>query len=303
MKQKSNNQLKKTFFGKKILVTGGTGSIGSEIVRQLLQFSPLQIRIYSRDETKHFFLKYELDRIKTKTEMRFLIGDIRDKERLDKAMGGIDIVFHAAALKHVSFCEYNSFEAIKTNIVGTQNLIDLSIKHEVQKVIAISTDKAVYPTTCMGMTKLLMEKMIVNSRYYLGDASTKFCVVRFGNVIDSRGSVLPLWREQIKNGGPVTVTDKHMKRFFMTIADAVKLVFIAASVTRGSEIFILKMKEATIWRLAKKIIKEKSSGKPIEIKIVGKQETEKITERLFTEEEKGILINKKSFYIIPPENK
>lgn len=301
MKHKFSKKIKNIFYGKKILITGGTGSIGSEIVRQLIPFSPSQIRIYSRDETKHFFLQQELKKNNTTVDIRYLIGDIRDAERLDKAMGEIDIVFHAAALKHVSFCEYNPFEAIKTNVYGTQNVINAAIKHNVRKVIGISTDKAVYPTTFMGITKLLMERMIINSIYYLGGATTKFCIVRFGNVIDSRGSVMPLWREQIKNGGPVTITDKHMKRFFMTIPSAVGLVFTAVSIMKGQEIFILKMKEKGIFGLAKKTIKENSKGKRVGIQIIGKHEREKLSERLFTDEEKDCLIEEKSFYIIPPQ--
>lgn len=296
-----NRKLDRVFKNTVILVTGGTGSIGSEIVRQLVQYKPRQIRIYSRDESKHFFLQQELERTKIKTDIRYLIGDIRDKERLDKAMYGVDIVFHGAALKHVPYCEYNPFEAVKTNVHGTQNLIDLALFHDVKKVIAISTDKAVYPNTVMGITKLLMERMITSSHYYLGDAHTKFSVVRFGNVLNSRGSVVPTWIDQIENGGPVTVTDKTMTRFFMSIPDAVNLVFLATSIMLGQEIFSLKMHERNIYELAQETIQTYAKGKKIKIAITGSREREKIHERLYTEEEKELMIEKEKFCIILPD--
>ena len=196
-KKSSSNSLSRVFGGKIILVTGGTGSIGSQIVRKLLPYKPKQIRVFSRDESKHYFLQQELDEIRGKTDIRYLIGDIRDKERLDKAFFQADIVFHAAALKHVPYCEYNPFEAIKTNVNGTQNIIDSALKQNVDKVIAVSTDKAVYPNTIMGVTKLLAERMLVGAQSYLGNARTKFSVVRFGYVINSRGSVIPTWIEQL----------------------------------------------------------------------------------------------------------
>lgn len=292
------SNLQKIFKGKVILVTGGTGSIGSEIVRQLLPFEPAQIRIYSRDETKHYFFQKELDAIPHKTEIRPLIGDVRDKERLDMAMGGVDIVFHAAAMKYVSYCEYNPFEAVKTNVHGTQNVIDAAIHRNVEKVVSISTDKAVNPSNIMGVTKLLMEKMIIGANSYIGESRTRFSVVRFGNVLDSRGSVIPLWVHQIKNGGPVTVTDKKMMRFFMTIPNAVNLVFRATASVEGGEIFILKMKEENIYELAQKTIAEYGAGKDIPIEITGAGEGEKFTERLFTDEEKLNMVEEELYYVI-----
>jgi FlaA1/EpsC-like NDP-sugar epimerase len=296
-----NKKLSRLFKGKNILVTGGTGSIGSEIVRQLLNYQPKQIRVYSRDESKHFFLQQEIGVKKKKTEIRYLIGDIRDKERFEKAFLNIDIVFHAAALKHVPYCEYNPFEAIKTNVHGTQNLVDLAIKYNVKKVVAISTDKAVNPNTVMGVTKLLMERIVVGTKNYLGNAITKFSVVRFGNVLNSRGSVVPLWREQIKNGGPVTVTDKKMRRFFMTIPEAVNLVFLASSKMLGEEVFVLKMKEENIYDLAQKTILETAKNQSIKIKIIGAREREKLVEYLYTDEEKSLMIENKHFYVILPD--
>ncbi len=298
------DKFKKIFKGKRILVTGGTGSIGSEIVRQLLKFNPKQIRIFSRDETKQFYLRQEFSQLaKNLKILRFLIGDIRDKDRLDRAFNNIDIVFHAAALKHVPFCEDNPFEAIKTNVVGTQNVIDLSIDHRVEKMVAISTDKAVYPNTFMGITKLMMERMVVSAPNYSGNPEIKFAVVRFGNVINSRGSVLPLWMEQIKKGGPVLVTDKNMERYFMSIQEAVHLVFLATSKMLGSEIFVLKMPKYNIYELASELIKRYSNGKKIGLKIVGARDKEKMTERLFTDEEAEHMIDAGLFNIILPDNK
>lgn len=300
---KTELNLKKHFANKKILITGGTGSIGSEIVRQLLKFKPKQIRIYSRDEYKHFFLQKELCELNRSIDIKFLIGDIRDKERLSKAFRSVDIVFHAAALKHVPFCEYNPFEAIKTNVYGTQNVIDLAIEHNVEKVIAISTDKAVYPNGIMGITKLLMERMITSSYHYIGPAKTKFAVVRFGNVLNSRGSVIPTWIEQINKGNDVTVTDKNMKRYFISIPEAVELVFLATSKTQGGEIFVLKMKEYNVYDLAKETIKKYSKGKKINIKLIGPREREKMSEELFTKEEEDLMIKRERYYIISPNKK
>ena len=232
--------------------------------------------------------------------MRFLIGDIRDKDRLNRAFNDIDIVFHAAALKHVPFCEDNPFEAIKTNIQGTQNVLDLAIDHKVEKVIAISSDKAVYPNTVMGISKLMMERLVVSASNYSGDPKIKFAVVRFGNVVNSRGSVIPLWVEQVKKGRSVTVTSEKMERFFMRIEDAVNLVFVAATVMLGQEIFVLKMPNFNILELAKEVIKIHGNSQKIDIKFTGAREREKMQERLFTDEEKEFMIDAGIFNIVQP---
>src|SRR3989338_4125299 len=194
--------MKNIFKSKIILVTGGTGSIGSEIVRQLLKKGPKTIRVLSRHEEGHHQLMHELAGEEEK--MRFIIGDIRDRERLALAMEGVDYVFHAAALKHVPLCEYNPFEAVKTNIIGSQNIIDMAIKHNVNKVIAISTDKAVNPTGIMGVSKLMMEKLFTSAQFYT-KKSPCFSCVRFGNVIWSDGSVLRLWNQQINEDNYIRV--------------------------------------------------------------------------------------------------
>lgn len=289
------------FKNKRILVTGGTGSIGSEIVRQLIPLKPKQIRIYSRDESKQYHLQHELNYFTHNKEiLRFLIGDIRDKERLKRAFNDIDLVFHAAALKHVPFCEDNPFEATKTNVNGTQNVLDLAIDHRVEKVIAISSDKAVNPNTFMGITKLMMERMVISAENYSGQTKTKFAAVRFGNVINSRGSVIPLWIDQIKKGGPVTVTDKKMERYFMTIKDAVNLIFMSVKIMLGNEIFVLKMPKCNIYELAQEVINRYGNGRKIKIKITGARKREKLDEKLFTEEEAELMIDSGLFNIIQP---
>ena len=292
------DDFQKVFQGKRILVTGGTGSIGSEIVRQLLNYTPKQVRVYSRDDSKQFELQQELDSEKSRKILRFLIGDIRDKDRLNRAFNDIDIVFHTAALKHVSFCEINPFEAIKTNIQGTQNVLELAIDHKVEKVIAISSDKAVYPNTVLGISKLMMERLMIAASNYSGHPESKFSVVRFGNVINSRGSVIPLWINQIKKGKEVTVTHEKMERYFMSTANAVNLVFMATQIMLGSEIFVLKMSKYNIHALAQEVIKRYGKGEKIKIKIIGMREREKINEKLFTEEEEELMIDVGPFNII-----
>src|SRR3989344_3193062 len=220
----------KLFKDKTILVTGGTGSIGSEIVRQLLNYDPKVIRILARHEDRHYTLMHELG--VNHAKLRFIVGDIRDKDRLRMAMDGVDIVFHAAALKQVPMCEYNSFEAVKTNVIGTQNVIEVARDFNVEQVIGVSTDKVVDPQGVMGVSKLMAEKLFLSTFYYQGNRRTKFACVRFGNVLGSRGSVLPVWKKQIANGQPVTVVDNKMTRFFMTISQAVKLVLDAAALSR-----------------------------------------------------------------------
>ncbi|MDP3696584.1 MAG: SDR family NAD(P)-dependent oxidoreductase, partial [Candidatus Taylorbacteria bacterium] len=178
------------FDNKTILITGGTGSIGSALVKELLPYNPKQIRIFSRDQNKQYELMEELG---DQPHVRFLVGDIRDENRLNLALNNVDIVFHAAALKHVPSCEYNPFEAVKTNIIGSQNIIEAALEHNVDKVIGISTDKVVYPTSVMGTSKLMMEKLFSSAYHYMGQKNTKFACVRFGNVAWSTASVLPIW--------------------------------------------------------------------------------------------------------------
>ena len=286
------------FKNKNIIVTGGTGSIGSEIVRRILEYNPKVVRIFSRDETKQFELEQELGQVE---KVRFLIGDVRDKERLKRAFEDIDIVFHAAAMKHVPACEYNPFEAVKTNVVGTQNVIDASIDNEVEKVVAISTDKAASPFNTMGATKLLAEKLIIDANFYKGHRKTMFSCVRFGNVMGSRGSVIPLFEKQIQKDGTITVTDPEMTRFMMTIPQAVDLVFKATKITIGGEIFILKMPVVKIGDLATAVIELSGPNNDIKVKIIGTRAGEKMYEKLMVEEEAQCAYETQDMFVVLPQ--
>lgn len=274
----------------KVLVTGGTGSIGSEIVRQLLALNTGVIRILSRDETKHYMLYEELGE---RPNLRYLVGDIRDKSRLKRAMEGIDVVFHAAALKHVPSCEYNPFEAVQTNVIGTQNVIEAAMDAGVKKVIAISTDKAVNPLYTMGTTKLLSEKIVIAADAW--SKNTALAAVRFGNVLGSRGSIVPIAREQIRKGGPVILTDRQMTRFVMTIPDAVGLVLKACQFTTGGEVFILKMPVLKIADLIDVMIEEfAGQGQKIAVKVTQPRFGEKLHEELMTRDESRRIIDMKT---------
>ena len=295
--------MNKLLEGKRILVTGGTGSIGSEIVRRVLSYNPKVVRILSRDETKQFELQQELGEY---GNVRFLIGDVRDKDRLVRAFEDIDIIFHAAAMKHVPACEFNPFEAVKTNVVGTQNVIDAALENDVKKVIAISTDKAASPINTMGATKLLAEKLIIDANFYKGYRKTVFSCVRFGNVMGSRGSVIPLFENQIRNGGPVTVTDPEMTRFMMSIPQAVDLVFKATKKAQGGEIVIFKMPVVKLGDLANVVIENLApiyGYKPEEIQIdtIGIRNGEKMYEHLMNEEEARYAYEAKDMFIIVPQ--
>ena len=278
------------FSDKRILVTGGTGSIGSEIVRSLDKYNPVVIRVFSNDENEMFNLKNELGN----KNKRYIMGDIRDKECISQALENIDIVFHCAALKHVPSCEYSAFEAVKTNILGTQNLIEASFYNNVKQVVNISTDKAVNPVNTMGATKLLAERLIRNANEGKGDKDTIFSTVRFGNVVSSRGSIVPLIKEQLRMGKPVTITNLDMTRYMMRIQDAVSLIFKAAFMMKGGEVFILKMSVVRLGDLVDILVKDKSK-----IKIIGLRPGEKMHEELMTEAEKAIALEMDDVIIIP----
>ena len=232
------------FDGKKILITGGTGSLGNALTSRLLNYDVDTIRIFSRNENKQITMesKFNDDRL------RFLLGDIRDYPRLVRAMEDIDIVFHAAALKHVPVIEYNPFEAIKTNVIGSQNVIDACLKENVEKVVAIGTDKAVSPLNTYGATKLLMEKLFVTASNYLKKErhQTKFFALRYGNVLGSSGSVIPKFVKQIKNKEKITITDPNMTRFSISMDEALDFILTATKIAKGSEIFIPKLRAYTI---------------------------------------------------------
>ena len=288
--------------GKKILITGGTGSIGSTLVKELLEHhAPGQIRIFSRDDTKQFHLMQALPK---DAPVNFLIGDVTNKERLMRAMENIDIVFHAAALKHVTLCERNPFEALHTNVQGTQNVIDCALAAGVDRVVYISTDKAVHPTNVMGVTKLLAERLMLASYFYKGDKKTKFCCVRFGNVLWSRGSALPLFVKQMHDGGPVTITDPAMTRFFMTLRQAAGLVIKAAEMTKESEIFVFKMptiRMGDVVDALQEIMKEEGLIKEsVPVTIIGSKEGERTHEKLLTFEESENALETDELFVIMP---
>jgi len=296
----SENKLKKFFKEKKILVTGGSGSVGSEIAKQLLRYEPKVVRIFSNDEAGLFNLEGELNNF---NNTRYLVGDVRDVDRLRWAAQDIDIIFHAAALKHVPLCENNPFDAVKTNVLGTQNVIEVAMELEVERMITISTDKAANPINVMGATKLLAERLTISANRYKGDRPTLFSCVRFGNILDSRGSVIPIFREQIKKGGPVTLTHKDMTRFIMSLPQAVGLVLRASTMMEGGEIFILKMPRVKIVDLAKAMIEEyapKYGYRPSDIKIqyIGKRSGEKMHEELITAEEALNAVETEDMFII-----
>lgn len=291
--------MKNIFRDKTILITGGTGSIGSQIVRQIIKMKPRLVKIFARDEYNHWLLEKELEEKYPRKLFKHIVGDIQNLERLDYAMRGVNIVIHAAGLKHIPFAEQNPEEAISINVLGSKNLLQTAIRHNVERVIAISTDKTVDPTSIMGISKLLMERLFIADRNADG-VTTKFAVVRFGNVMNSRGSVIPRWIEQVKSGKPISVTDKKMQRFFMSVEDAVSLVLLACQIMRGREIIVLKMAEVNMFELANKIVKEHGGNGKIKIICTGMRDREKLRENLMTEEEKKLLIEKGEYYIILP---
>ncbi|MBI2627891.1 MAG: SDR family NAD(P)-dependent oxidoreductase [Candidatus Niyogibacteria bacterium] len=293
----------KAFKNKRILVTGGTGSIGSEIVRQLINFKPKTIRVFARSEYGHHRLRQELGS-KYEPPVRFIIGDIRDRNRLKLAMENIDIVFHAAAMKHVDICDNDPFEAVATNILGTQNIIDIARAFNIEKVIVISTDKAVNPEGVLGASKLMAEKLVLNSYSYRGEGRTHYACVRFGNVMGSNGSILPLLKKQIATQDYVTVTEPEMTRFVMTISQAVNLVLNASLLAQEEEIFVFKMPAVRLEDLVNAAIKYYAplyNKKPSEIKIkfIGARFGDKMHEKLLTDCEAEYVLENKDMYILP----
>ena len=289
---------------KKILITGGTGSLGRELVYKILEYNPKVIRIFDVDETDQFDFQQELK--EHEDVVRYLLGDVRDPERLNRATEGIDVIFHTAALKHVMACEYNPFEAVKTNVLGMQNVIEAAINNNVGKIIFTSSDKAVNPSNTMGTTKLLAEKLMTSANFYKGACDCIFSSVRFGNVMGSRGSVIPLFRKQIEAGGPVTITDPTMTRFMMSMSQAVELVFRSAEMSQGGEVFIFKMPTVNISDLAEVLIAElapRYGHRPDEIciEIIGTKPGEKMYEELMTEDEAIRSLERDDMFIILPQ--
>jgi len=283
------------FDGQVILITGATGSFGKKFLKRLLtQYNPKKVILFSRDEYKQVLLQREFQNYASK--LRFFIGDIRDKDRLYRAFEGVDIVVHAAALKQVPLAEYNPFEAVKTNIIGAQNIIEAAIDKGVKKVVALSTDKAVNPINLYGGTKLVMEKLFIAGNAYVGGKDTIFTVVRYGNVVGSRGSVIPYFLKLAKEGvKEFPITDPRMTRFWITLDQAVDLVIKALQTAVGGEIFVPKIPSMRIVDLAKAI-------KPdCEFKIIGIRPGEKLHETLISEEEgrKTKILDENTYVILP----
>jgi len=277
--------------GKIILLTGGTGSFGKGFVRIMLKkYKPKTIRIFSRDE----FKQQQMRQLYDGPCLRYFIGDVRDKERLERAMKGVDIVVHAAALKQIPSCEYNPFEAVKTNILGAQNVINAAIDNNVEKVMAISTDKAVNPVNLYGATKLCAEKIFVQANSYVGTGRTKLSCVRYGNVVGSRGSIVPLFKEQRKNK-TITVTDERMTRFWITLDRGVEFVIKCIELMHGGEVFVPKIPSMRVIDLAKAIAPE------CEISLIGIRPGEKLHEVLVSEEESRHTLEFENFFVIEPE--
>jgi UDP-N-acetylglucosamine 4,6-dehydratase (inverting) len=280
------------FDGKTILVTGGTGSFGKKFTELVLkEHNPISVRIYSRGE----LLQWEMaNQFKNDDRLRFMIGDVRDKDRMYRAFKGVDIVVHAAALKQVPACEYNPIEAVRTNIEGAINVIDAAIDNNVEKVMAVSTDKAVHPVNLYGATKMAAEKLFVQGNVYTGGRKTRFSCVRYGNVIGSRGSVIPLFKEQ-REHGEITITDDRMTRFWITLDQGVRLVFMGLDRMQGGEIFIPKIPSTKITDLADVM------APGVKRKVIGIRPGEKLHEVLITEEEATHTREFKDHYVIEPE--
>ena len=285
---------------KSILVTGGTGSIGDVIVKKAIFDKAKLIRVFSNDENSLYEMESEYENHKN---IEYVIGDIQNEERVSEIVKGIDIVFHAAALKHVDRCELNPLETINVNIIGTKNIAKAALNENVKKMILISTDKAVNPIGVMGATKLLCEKLISSEASH--KSNTIFASVRFGNVFHTRGSILPRIEKQIANGGPITLTDPEMKRFFMTKDDAVNLIIYATKIAKGGETFVLKMpliRLEDLFDSMKQVLAPKYGYKPSQIKtkIIGSRPGEKLVEYLLTKFEMENVLEIKDFFVIMP---
>ncbi len=285
------------FKDKVLLISGGTGSFGNAVLDRFLNTDLKEIRIFSRDEKKQedMRIKYKNDKIK------FYIGDVRDYRSINDAMNGVDYVFHAAALKQVPSCEFFPIEAVKTNILGTDNVLEAAINNNVKKVIVLSTDKAAYPINAMGMSKAMMEKVAIAKGRNLGNNKTVICRTRYGNVMASRGSVIPLFCEQIEQGKPLTITNPSMTRFMMTLEDAVDLVLYAFEHGEQGDLFVQKAPAATIDTLANAVKELKHSDVPINC--IGTRHGEKLYEVLVTKEEMVNAQDMGNYYRIPADNR
>ena len=291
------------FKGKTLLITGGTGSFGNAVLKRFLETDISEIRIFSRDEKKQDDMRHEFQ-VKAPEvagKIRFYLGDVRDLASVKNAMHGVDYVFHAAALKQVPSCEFFPVEAVKTNILGTENVLTAAIEAGVKKVICLSTDKAAYPVNAMGTSKAMMEKIAVAKSRTVNPEHIKICVTRYGNVLCSRGSVVPLWIEQIKQGNDLTITEPSMTRFVMTLEEAVDLVLFAFKEGKSGDILVQKAPACTIEVLAKAVSEIFVSKQ--DIRIIGIRHGEKMYETLLTNEECANAIDLGDFYRVPSDNR
>ncbi len=292
------------FTGKTLLITGGTGSFGNAVLNRFLNTDVGEIRIFSRDEKKQDDMrhKYQVKYPDTSEKIKFYIGDVRDLESVKNAMHGVDYVFHAAALKQVPSCEFFPIEAVKTNILGTENVLTAAIEAGVGKVICLSTDKAAYPVNAMGTSKAMMEKVAVAKARTVAPEKTTICCTRYGNVMCSRGSVIPLWIEQIKKGEPITITEPSMTRFIMSLEEAVDLVLFAFKNGQSGDILVQKAPACTILTQAEAVCDLFGADKA-NIKIIGIRHGEKLYETLLTNEECASAVDLGAFYRVPADKR
>ena len=288
------------FKDKVLLITGGTGSFGNAVLRRFLDSDVKEIRIFSRDEKKQDDMRHALQNPKVK----FYIGDVRNRQSVDNVMTGVDYIFSAAALKQVPSCEFFPMEAVRTNVEGTNNVLESAIAHGVKKIVVLSTDKAAYPINAMGISKAMMEKVAIAKGRSLGkDAQTTICCTRYGNVMASRGSVIPLWIEQMIEGKPITITDPNMTRFMMTLDDAVDLVIYAWEHGENGDLFVQKAPAATLETLATALKETYAKVNPrygeTEVKVIGTRHGEKLYETLVTREEMARAIDMGNYFRIP----
>lgn len=286
------------FKDKILLITGGTGSFGNAVLRRFLNTDIAEIRIFSRDEKKQDDMRKKYNNPK----LKFYLGDVRDYQSILNATRGVDFVFHAAALKQVPSCEFYPLEAVKTNVLGTENVLEAAVINGVSRVVCLSTDKAVYPINAMGISKAMMEKVMVAKARNLEATSTVICGTRYGNVMASRGSVIPLFVDLVNSGSPITITDPNMTRFMMTLEDAVDLVLYAFEHGNNGDIFVQKAPAATIQVLTEALL-ELMGKKNHKINVIGTRHGEKLFEALLSREERACSIDMGNYYRVPPDNR
>lgn len=291
------------FAGKTLMITGGTGSFGNAVLNRFLNTDIGEIRIFSRDEKKQDDMRHEFQAKmpEASAKIKFFIGDVRDLQSVKNAIHGVDYIFHAAALKQVPSCEFFPMEAVKTNVIGTDNVLTAAIDEGVKTVICLSTDKAAYPVNAMGTSKAMMEKVIVAKSRTVDPEDTKICCTRYGNVMCSRGSVIPLWIDQIKSGSPITITEPNMTRFIMSLEEAVDLVLFAFENGTSGDILVQKAPACTIRVLAQAVTELFHPGH--EIKVIGIRHGEKMYETLLTNEECAHAIDLGNFYRVPSDKR